>query len=235
MIILKILSVVIVTFVAIFTLTKEIRKKRQKNEYPIIAYLFLVLTIVGASFSLITLIIDHIEFMQLRKAVYVVKSMEITIALTFPTVTENADIGTMRIALGEFNIAGLESEDGIFYELHSDEMVSSFTISKRSIAYRYVYKPAIGTDILGRHMKHLKDISIFIFNYTDDLSGYVDRVGEHCEVNLYFLLRINAISIGNLEALLKYHELTSNDMQLDISAIFKNIDKKYVAYIKRDK
>jgi len=174
------------------------------------------------------------DIKEVKRAVYVVRSLEVIVTLTFATIMENADIGTMRIALGKFNIAGLESEDGSFHELHSDEMVSNFTVSKKSITYQFVYKPAIGADILGKHIKYLKDIKSFLCNYTNDIGGYADRVSEHCLVAFHLLARINDISIGEKKVLSKYQVLTSGDMQLDISSIFKDIDKKYAAHIMQE-
>lgn len=172
------------------------------------------------------------DIKEVKKLVYMVNSMIVTVTVTFPTIAVNPDTETMRIALGKFNIARLNS-NGKSYEFHSDEMLSTIAVMRDSIKYNFVYKPSTSEDLLGLPIDQLSYIKTFAFNYVEELNEYTNMVYKDCNVNFRLHIKINNISIGKKETSSNFRLLVSGGMNFDISSLFKDIDKRYTELILR--
>lgn len=225
MLFIKILALVITTFLSIFTLIKEIQRSKHWRR-RVLPCFFIFLSLLAGIFLLITIIRDYIEIQELKKTAYVVKTIDVVVTIEFPTMSENAYLETMRIGLGNYNVAGLKSSDGSVYLLNSNEMVSTITTLKKSIKYCFVYEPPYDSKLPGCRIKELKRIRYFICNYTNELRDYSGRVDERCSVQFTIQVKINGITVGEKSATRYFQRLMKGDIQLDISSIFDEIEKK---------
>lgn len=231
MLLLKILSVSILTIIAIFTLAKEIYIDRKKGKKSLLCWFFIFLILISATFSVISLTKDYNEILALRKSEYLVTTMELMINLEFPTISENVDTGTMRIALGKYNVAALKTHAGSIYYFNSDETTSLITISKEKIKYTLLYKPPYDNNLLGIQIKDLEQIEYFLFNYSEYLSKYIARVSNSCQVQFKISLKINGINIGEKSVIQSFKLLNKGNYNVNVSTIFEQIEKKYIIKI----
>jgi hypothetical protein len=167
------------------------------------------------------------ELQTIKKTISVINSFIIIVRLSFPTINENKDLGTDRIALGKYNVAGIKFKDKTFFYLNSDERNSTVLTMKDSIIYLFLYNPANNTDILGSQIDKLQNIQYFMFNYSDPLDAYVDNVNNKSKVTFQLSAMVNNALIGKKITFETFELIRSGNKVIDISSIFQNIKNMF--------
>lgn len=204
---------------------KLIRKKPTKRIYLVLLLIFITISIGQISYSLYSKLSSESQISELELKTNAIQSIQIR----FDLETTNAKNKGNNSYIGLTNQISLLTKSNIAYHFVNTIDITSTQISENVTRLNFIYEPQDPTELYGRTIGFLKDINVFVCDYSSFLLPTESKLISNSFDITIFINGIDVIAIHNN---VTSGVLERGQAMMDLSNEFTNIEYIYSEKLK---